>query len=222
MSLRQFKSNLYKELAAVTKSLSNPHRLEILDLLAQGAFPVEYIAEHTMMPIANASQHLQVLKNSGLVTTERDGKYIYYKLQSEHVLQTWLSLRMFAFSQNEEINQLLKDYRLRRNQLYVIKTDELLQKMEKKDVILLDVRPQEEYEAGHIENAASKPFVSLKETLTDLPVGKDIVAYCRGPLCLMADEAVTLLRRKGFNAYRLEKGYSDWLAEKHPVTVKGE
>lgn len=218
MNTRQFKSKLYKELATVTKSLSNPHRLEILDLLAQGSFPVEYIAAHTHMPIANASQHLQVLKNSGLATTERDGKYIYYRIQNRQVLETWLSLRMLGFSQNEEINQLLKDYRLRKNQLYIIKTDELLEKMNKKDVILLDVRPKEEYEAGHIENAASKPFKNLKETLNDLPVETDIVAYCRGPLCLMADEAVTLLRSKGYNAYRLEKGYSDWLAENHPVS----
>ncbi len=219
MKPRQFKSNLYKELAAVTKSLSNPHRLEILDLLAQGSFPVEYVAAHTQIPIANASQHLQVLKNSGLVATQKEGKYVYYRLKSEQVLETWLSLRMLAFSQNEEITQLLKDYRIRKNQLYLISTDELLEKMERENIVLLDVRPKEEYDAGHIKDAFSKPFTNLKDSLSDIPSEKDIVAYCRGPLCLMADEAVTLLRGKGYSAYRLEKGYSDWLAEKRPVSL---
>ncbi len=217
MNTREFKSSLYKQLALVTKSLSNHHRLEILDLLAQGSFSVEYIAEHANMSVANASQHLQVLKKSGLVDTTRDGKYIYYQLFDERVLETWRALRQLGLSQNHEINMLLEDYQKRKDQLYLINSDQLLQKIQSNEVYLIDVRPKEEYNLGHIKNADSLPHNQLKERLQELPTDREIVAYCRGPLCLMADEAVNLLNKKGFNAYRLDSGFDDWLAENKPV-----
>ncbi|MFU8862143.1 MAG: metalloregulator ArsR/SmtB family transcription factor [Cyclonatronaceae bacterium] len=220
MDTREFKSSLYKQLATVTKALSNPQRLEILDLLAQGSFSVEYIAEHANMPVANASQHLQVLKKSGLVDTARDGKYIYYQLYDGQVLDTWRSLRQLGFSRNDKISELLQDYRKRKDQLHLISSDELMQKLENNEVYLIDVRPVEEFNSGHIKQADSLPYRQIRERIEDLPKDREIVAYCRGPLCLMADEAVSLMKKEGLNAYRLENGFADWLAEKRPVKMK--
>lgn len=220
MDTREFKSSLYKQLATVTKALSNPQRLEILDLLAQGSFSVEYIAEHANMPVANASQHLQVLKKSGLVDTARDGKYIYYQLYDGQVLDTWRSLRQLGFSRNDKISELLQDYRKRKDQLNLISSDELMQKLENNEVYLIDVRPVEEFNSGHIKQADSLPYRQIRERIEDLPKDREIVAYCRGPLCLMADEAVSLMKKEGLNAYRLENGFADWLAEKRPVKTK--
>jgi len=220
LETRKLKTDLYKQLASVTKALSNPHRLEIIDLLAQGAFPVEYIAEQTNMPVANASQHLQVLKGSGLVKTNREGKYVYYELAGQHVYTTWCSLRELGFMQNGEIRNLLNDYREQRNQLHTISDKELLRRIEEGDIYIIDVRPEEEYKIGHIKNADSVPQRSIKERIRELPSDREIVAYCRGPLCLMADEAVTYLRQRGYSAYKLENGYSGWMTERRPVSDK--
>jgi len=220
MDTRKFKTSLYKELSRVTKALSNPNRLEILDLLAQGTFPVEYISEHTNQPIANTSQHLQVLKKSGLVKTEKRGKYSYYRLTSQSVFDTWCALRKLGFEQNSQIKGLLKDFRTRRNSLDVITSDELNERMENDDVFIIDVRPEEEFTRGHIQNALSYPQKVLKERLNELPEGREIVAYCRGPLCLRADEAVHYLKSQGYKAVRLENGYVDWLAGHKPAPLE--
>ncbi|MCH8558728.1 MAG: metalloregulator ArsR/SmtB family transcription factor [Balneolia bacterium] len=211
MSTRDFKRNLYKELASVTKALSNPHRLEILDLLAQGAFSVEYISKQTNLPVANTSQHLQVLKNSGLVTTERDGKYIYYQLTDDQVLETWRSLRKLGFSRNEQISNMLEEFRKQKKQPELVSREELLEKLSRDEIYLIDVRPEEEFEAGHLSSAHSLPYHLMRKNpdQLDLPRDKEIIAYCRGPLCMMADEAVSLLREKGYRAFRLENGYTD-------------
>ncbi|NBC26248.1 MAG: metalloregulator ArsR/SmtB family transcription factor [Bacteroidetes bacterium] len=218
MDTRTFKTSLYQELAQVTKALSNPSRLEILDLLAQGTFPVEYIAEQTNLPIANTSQHLQVLKKSGLVKTEKRGKYKYYQLAGESVLDTWCALRKLGFEQNSQIKSLLEDFRNHRDSLDMIDSDELSDRIKNEDVFVIDVRPEEEYNLGHIINAVSCPQKTLNDRLDELPEGREIVAYCRGPLCLRADEAVHILRREGFQAKRLKNGYMDWLAAKKPVS----
>jgi rhodanese-related sulfurtransferase len=217
MKTREFKKKLYKQLAVVTKALSNPTRLEILDLIAQGPVPVEYIAEHIDQPVANASQHLQVLKKSGLVETERKGKYNYYQLAGKQVYDVWNSLRAIGFSRNSEIEDLLNDYRSKKEGLKTISRDELLKKMEDDEVFLIDVRPAEEFKLGHIRDAVSLPKVELGERLQELPDDKEIVAYCRGPLCLMADEAVRILKEKGFNAARLDEGFPEWKAIDLPV-----
>lgn len=198
-------------MASVTKALGNPHRLEILDLLAQGPAPVEYIAANTTMSIANASQHLQVLKNAGLANTERQGKYIYYKLSNDEVFQTWCALRRLGFSLNSEINALLSDFRKKKGTLQAVSTDQLIDKLQRDEVVLLDVRPEEEYKKGHIDKARSYPGKDLKARMHELPKEKEIVAYCRGPLCLMADESVELLKKNGFHASRLDKGYAEWM-----------
>ena len=219
MNTREFKSSLYKELSQVTKALSNAHRLEILDLLAQGSFPVAYIAEQINIPVANASQHLQVLKKSGLVETQRKGKYMYYELAGHHVFDTWCALRKLGFAQNEEISKLLSDYRNRRNSLKTISSNELIEKMNRQEIYVIDVRPEEEYKKGHIEDAISCPQQELSKRIKDLPDDREFVAYCRGPLCLMADEAVKYLQKKGYKTARLENGYADWVASERPVEI---
>ncbi len=219
MTNREFKTSLYKHLASVTKAVSHASRLEILDLLVQGIFAVEYIAKQTNLSVASASQHLQVLKNSGLVECERHGKYIYYKIAGQEVRSTWYALRKLAFKHNDEIKSLLEDFRTKRNQLEQISTDELHKKLEKGEVYLIDVRPEEEFEAGHIKNALSRPKKMLEKTLDELPKDQEIVVYCRGPLCLMADEAVLYLKYQGFKAKRMENGFTDWLAENKPLAV---
>ncbi len=219
INIREFKDTIYNEMSGITKALGNPHRLEILDLLAQGPAPVEYIAKQTNLTVGNASQHLQVLKNARLVSSERQWKYKYYRLADQHVFEAWCALRRLGFSQNAELKQLMEDYRSKRNNLRTISPRELLEKMKRGEVIILDVRPEEEYNMAHIENAISLPKKDLEKRLNELPEDKEIVVYCRGPLCLMADEAVQLLNNNGFNASRLEKGFPDWAMQKMPVAT---
>ncbi|WP_372638606.1 rhodanese-like domain-containing protein, partial [Fodinibius sp.] len=140
------------------------------------------------------------------------GKYMYYELAGQHVFDTWRALRRLGFTQNKEISRLLNDYRNRRNSLKTISSDELNEMMSRQEIYVIDVRPEEEYEKGHIEDAISCPRQELNEHIKDLPEDKEIVAYCRGPLCLMADEAVKYLQKEGFEAVRLESGYADWAA----------
>jgi len=217
MNIREFKNTIYNEMAGITKALGNPNRLEILDLLAQGPAPVEYIAKHTNMTVGNASQHLQVLKNARLVSSEREWKYNYYRLADQHVFEAWCALRRLGFSQNAELNQLMDDYRSKREYLHTISPKELLEKMKRDEVLILDVRPEEEYKMAHIEQALSFPGKDLEKRLHELPADREIVVYCRGPLCLMADEAAQFLNQNGFNASRLDRGFPDWAAQKLPV-----
>lgn len=217
MDIKSFKKSVYKEMADVTKALGNPNRLEILDLLAQGSCSVDYIAEQTHLSVANTSQHLQVLKNAKLVATERKGKYSYYQLANDHVFNTWCSLRRLALSQNAEITHLINDFRSNQEDVQTISTDELLKKMESEDIMILDVRPEKEYQKGHIRNAYCFPKDLLKENMKDLDKSKQIVAYCRGPFCMLADEAVEMLLQNGYQAARLENGYPDWAARDLPI-----
>ncbi|TVR15032.1 MAG: ArsR family transcriptional regulator [Balneolaceae bacterium] len=221
MDTRSFKNSIYKEIASITKALGNPHRLEILDLLAQGPAPVEYIAEHTDLTVGNASQHLQVLKNARLVDAERKWKYNYYSLANQNVFETWCSLRRLGYSQNAELKQKIEDYRRDRKSLRIISPLELMEKMKNQEVIVLDVRPEEEYNIAHIVNAISLPQKDLEKRLNELPEDMEIVVYCRGPLCLAADESVLLLKKRGFNASRLEKGFPDWAAQNLPIEKAG-
>lgn len=217
MDIRKFKTSLYKEMSGMTKALGNPHRLEILDLLAQGPAAVEYVALNTNLSVANASQHLQVLKNAFLVESEKRGKYNYYKLANKQVFETWCALRRLGFIQNEEINKLFNDFRKKRKHLKTISTDDLVKKIKTDSVVVVDVRPEEEFKNGHIENALSFPLMELREKISDLPKEKEIVAYCRGPLCMMADDAVEFLNQNGYSGSRLEKGYPDWSAGSLPI-----
>ena len=210
---RELKSTLYQQLALVTKALSNAARLEILDLISYGEFPVEYIAEQTNLPVANTSQHLQVLRQSGLVEVKKQGKYSYYRLADAKVLDTWHALRNLGLQLNPEIDLLLRDLRKKDHAPALASIEEIKQNLNQGDLLLLDVRPTSEYESGHIQHATSIPAKHLRSMLDTLPKDKEIIVYCRGPLCLMADEAVKTLVSNGFNARRLDTGYADWMQQ---------
>ncbi|MFP8488960.1 ArsR/SmtB family transcription factor [Gracilimonas sp. Q87] len=210
MSAREFKDNIYGEIASVSKALANPHRLEIVELLAQGASSVEYVADQINLSVASASHHLQTLKKARLVSTKKKGKYRYYSLSNQHVFKVWKAMRELAFSQNAEINKLIADYRASQNNLEPITTEELKKRLNEGNALLIDVRPGQEYDAGHITSSLSVPKDELHRRIKDLPKDKEIVAYCRGPLCTMADEAVAELRQRGYKATKLDVGYPEW------------
>src|SRR5687768_15231759 len=219
MDKREFKNKVYSLLSQMVKAMANPHRLEIIDLLAQSNRTVEEIAAETEMPVANASQHLQVLKASNLVEVQREGNFIRYRLADKTIYKTWYNLREIGFDKVPEINKLIKDYREKKNVLEAVSIADLVQRMKIKQIILLDIRPVEEYNAGHIPGAISVPIVTLPAILKKLPKRKEYIAYCRGSLCVFADDAVQLLKKNGFNAKRLEEGFPDWKLKGLPVHI---
>jgi len=210
MEKRIFKDKAYSMLASMVKAMANPHRLEVVDLLGQGEKSVEEIANETSMSIANTSQHLQVLKAANLVEIRREGNYIHYKLAHDEIYKSWQMLRELGLKHIAEMEKLVNDFREQRNSLEVLKLDELLTRMKSKNVVVLDVRPKTEFENGHIPGAVNIPLEELAKQLKKLPKNKEYVAYCRGPFCVFADDAVQLLTQKGFKAKRLEEGYPDW------------
>ncbi len=216
---RTFKNRLYEQFARIGKALANSHRLELLDVLAQGERSVEALAYETGMSVANASQHLQVLRAAQLVEVRREGVYSYYCLADERVFSLWQAMRNVGEARIAEIDRLVETYLHDRNLLQPISAAELLQRLAEGNVILLDVRPVEEYAAGHLPDAHSIPVTELEARLRELPHEKEIVAYCRGPYCVFADEAVALLRTHGYNARRLEQGLPDWRALGLPVEI---
>lgn len=216
---RAFKTQLYEQFARVGKALASPHRLELLDLLMQCERTVESLAQETGMSIANASQHLQVLRAARLVETRREGTSIYYRLASESVSALWLSLREVGEAHLAEIDRVVETFLQNRAHLQPITAEALLEELRRDQVILLDVRPVEEYQAGHLPQALSIPVAELEARLAELPADKEIVAYCRGPYCVFADEAVALLRTHGYQARRLEQGVADWRMLALPVEV---
>ena len=219
MNKREFKDNVYSELAKITKSMANPHRLEIIELLAQGEFSVEQIAEQTNLSIANASQHLQVLKVAQLVDVNRQGNFIHYRLSNINVFKTWKALRELGVERNASIEKIVKDFRQSKFTLESVTINQLVEKIESGKVTIVDVRPEMEFNKGHIANAISIPVDELKKRLNELPKRTEIVAYCRGPFCVYADEAVAILNRVGYKATRLEEGFPDWSLMGLPVEI---
>jgi rhodanese-related sulfurtransferase/DNA-binding transcriptional ArsR family regulator len=209
---RAFKDAIYEQFARIGKALAAPKRLELLDLLCQGPRTVEALAEQAALSVANASQHLQVLRTARLVETERRGVYIEYRLADEQVGRLFHVLRGLAETRLAEVQQVARTYFESRGALEPVGGDELLRRVRGGEVTVLDVRPVEEYRAGHIPGAISIPVPELKRRLAELPRDREIVAYCRGPYCVMAVEAVALLRKKGFRAHRMEQGVTDWRA----------
>lgn len=216
---RHFKNLLYEQFARVGKALASPHRLELLDVLAQGERTVEALAEATAMPIANASQHLQVLRAARLVETRRAGVSIYYRLASESVSLLWLFLREVGEIHLAEVEQIVTTFLQDRAALSPISASELREALAADRVLLLDVRPREEYQAGHLPQAHSLPVMELEARLAELPNDKEIVAYCRGPYCVFADEAIILLRAHGYTARRLEEGVLEWRQMGLPIAI---
>ena len=219
MDKRTFKDRVYDELAKITKALANPHRLEIIELLAQGDYSVEQISIQTNLSVANASQHLQVLKTAQLVDITRNGNFIHYRLANTNVFKAWKALRDLGVERIAAVEKLVKDFRKSRFQLESVTIDELMSKLNSGKVTILDVRPESEFKSGHIANSISIPFDQLARRLKELPKRNEIIAYCRGPFCVYADDAVSLLNKSGYKAKRLEEGYPDWQIMGLPVQM---
>ncbi|WP_437298920.1 ArsR/SmtB family transcription factor [Sorangium sp. So ce426] len=209
---RRFKDVIYEQLARLGKAVSAPKRLELLDLLCQGPRTVESLAEQAAISVANASQHLQVLRAARLVDAEKKGLYVEYRLADGDIGQFVFAMRRLAETRLPEIDQVTREYFERRGVMEVVDGEELLRRVRSGEVTVLDVRPREEYRAGHIPGAISIPVGELEARLKELPGDREVVAYCRGRYCVMAVEAVELLRKKGFKAHRMEQGVVDWRA----------
>jgi rhodanese-related sulfurtransferase/DNA-binding transcriptional ArsR family regulator len=217
MGDRAFKLELYGQFARVGKALASSHRLEMLHLLSQGPRTVDSLGKELELSIANASSHLTVLKEARLVESRKDGLFVHYKLADDAVVGLLAQLRVVAEKRIAEIDRLVAAYLGDRDGLEPIGFNELRARLRSKDVILLDVRPHSEFEAGHIDGARSIPHDELAQRLREIPQGKDIVAYCRGPYCVFADEAVKLLRSRRKKARRLDGGFPEWKAAGLPT-----
>jgi rhodanese-related sulfurtransferase/DNA-binding transcriptional ArsR family regulator len=209
---RWFKDAIYAQFARLGKAIAAPKRLELLELLGQGPRTVEALADLASVSVANASQHLQVLRGARLVEAEKKGLYVEYRLADEQVSRFFVALRELAEARLAEVDQVARDYFEARGGMETVGTTELLRRVKAGEVTVLDVRPLEEYRAGHIPGALSIPVGQLKTRLSELPRDREVVAYCRGPYCVMAAEAVGLLRKNGFEAHRMEEGVLDWRA----------
>ena len=217
MNNRATKEALFDSFAQVAKALSNGRRAEIVDVLANGERSVDALAAEVHQSIANTSQHLQILKNAGLVTNRRDGTFIYYRLASPEVVGFWRSLQTIARDSRGDVEKLVYEY-LGEDKIEELTKEELWKRLKRNDkLVVLDVRPQEEYLAGHIPGAVSIPLEDLKRRVKELPKSKQIVAYCRGALCALAPEATRYLKRKGFRVKRLVDGAPDWEAAGLPL-----
>ena len=212
-----FYKDLFAQFALVGKSLSNGNRLELLEILAQGERTVESLANASGLSAANTSQHLQGLRRSGLVTSRAEGQKSYYRLSDYSVIELLVLIRKIAENNLAEINRLVTTYLSTKDDLEPVSRHELLKRARKGLVTVVDVRPEDEYVAGHVPLAINIPLSQLKKELKQLPKKKEVIAYCRGPFCILAFEAVAQLRSKGYKARRLEDGFPEWKLEGLPV-----
>jgi rhodanese-related sulfurtransferase len=217
------KARLFDGFAAVGKALSSGRRLELLDVLAQGARSVERLAGEIGQSVANTSSHLQVLSGAGLVTSERDGNRVVYRLAGEAVEDLWAALRATTEAHAAALDRLAADYLGDRSELETITRVELAERLRREPrLVVLDVRPAAEFLAGHVPGALSAPPAEVARTVERLPTDNDVVAYCRGPFCIYADDAVRALRRRGHSAMRLEDGFPEWRRAGLPVALGTE
>ena len=214
---RTFKDAIYEQFARIGKAVSSPKRLELLDLLCQGPRTVEVLAKESGLTVANASQHLQVLRGARLVDAEKKGLFVVYRLADQTVCEFFRTMRVLAESRLAEVEQIKRRFLEGREGMQPVNRKALLELVRKEAVTVLDVRPVEEYDAGHIPGALSIPMKDLKANLSKLPPDQDIVAYCRGPYCVLSIQAVEMLRAKGFHAVRLEEGIQDLRALGFPI-----
>lgn len=210
MKPNTFKSDLFTQFSRVGKALSNPNRLELLEFLAQGARSVDALAKVTQLSIANTSQHLQHLRQAGLVTSQKDGLKVYYSISGDDVISLLDSLRDVAERHISDVDMIVNTYLTAKDNLDPIPAAELLERVKQDLVTVLDVRPKEEFDAGHVQGAINIPIEELEQHLQQFDPEQEIVAYCRGPHCILAFDAVAQLREKGFLARRLENGYPEW------------
>jgi rhodanese-related sulfurtransferase/DNA-binding transcriptional ArsR family regulator len=214
---RRFKSAIYEQFARVAKALASPHRVELVELLSQGPRTVEALARMADMTLANTSAHLQVLRGAGLVESTKEGLFVTYRLSDHSVSDLLLSVRAVAEARLAEVAKVTRDFLAENSQLEPVDEQALRDRVRHGEVTLLDVRPPEEFAAGHIPGAMSVPLPELAKQLAKLPKRREVVAYCRGPYCVLAIEAVKQLRARGFKAVRLESGVLDWAALGLPV-----
>ena len=208
---------LFEQVARVGKAVASPKRLELLELLSQGEKPVETLASDASIDVKLASAHLKVLREARLVEARREGRFIIYRLSGSDVANLWLNLRSVAEKHLVELRVALELMSTAPERLTAESRASLLEKARQGEVIVIDVRPEVEYHAGHLPFARSMPLSEIERRLAELPPGKEIVAYCRGPFCLMSDEAVGLLREKGFRAQKITDGVAEWAAEGLPI-----
>lgn len=222
MNGREAKDRLYEQFARAAKAVSSPKRIELLELLAQGEKTVEALADATGMGVTNTSSHLQVLRQARVVDTRKDGTRVFYRLAGEEVAAFVVALRDLARSRLAEVDEVVRDYFMARDELEPVGRSELLDRANDGKVVILDVRPHEEFAAGHIPGALSVPLGELDSVLARLPKRAQIVAYCRGPYCVLAPQAVERLRAQGFKARRLADGMPEWRLAGLPVAVGEE
>lgn len=221
MENREVKDLLYEQVARISKAAASPKRLELIELLCQCEKTVETLAKDAGLGVKLTSAHLKELKAARLVDSRKDGKYAYYRLADPAVAAFWVDLRALAEERLLDLQGALRTFVNEPEKLAPADGKTLLGKAKKGDVIVIDVRPQEEYQAGHLPYARSLPLPELKKRLSELPRNKEIIAYCRGPFCMMAKDAVALLRRRGYRAARLEAGVSEWRAAGLPAAAEG-
>jgi rhodanese-related sulfurtransferase/DNA-binding transcriptional ArsR family regulator len=219
---REAKDRLYEQFARAAKAAANPKRIELLELLAQGERTVDALAQATGMGVTNTSSHLQVLRGARLVETRKDGTKVFYRLAGDEVAAFIVVLRDLARSRLTEVDSIVRDYFVARDALEPVNRAELVDRANRGDVLVLDVRPRDEFAAGHIPGALSVPLDELDVALAGLPKRAEIVAYCRGPYCVLAPQAVEQLRAKGYKARRLADGMPEWRLAGLPVAVGEE
>ena len=217
MSTTNVKQQLFAQLARVGKAISNANRLEILEFLAQGERSVEQLSQLAGLSVANASQHLQQLRLTGLVSSRKQGLNVFYRLSGDDVIELLVALRHTAERHLAEVNQLVDTYLTVKDELEPVPREELLQRVRDGLVTVIDVRPPEEFAAGHVPGAINLPLSELEQRLAELPANTEIVAYCRGPHCILAFDAVARLRQHGLRARRLQDGYPEWRMAGLPV-----
>lgn len=217
MKGREFKDALFEQFARIGSAFASPKRIEIIDVLAQGERNVETLAAETGLSVANTSKHLQILKAAGLVAHRKEGLQVFYRLAEPAVLAGYRTLRSLAEARLADVDRLVHDFFSGTDGLEPVGREVLLERVKEGEVVVLDVRPPEEFAAGHIAGAVSIPFQALEQHLSDIPAHREVVAYCRGPYCVLAAEAVRLLRGRGFRAVRLADGYPEWRDAGLPV-----
>ena len=217
MSSESPKHVLFGQFAAVAKAAAHPHRLELMEQLAQGERSVEVLADRIRLSVANASQHLQHMRRGGLVAARRDGKFVFYRLADDAVLTLVASLRRVAELQSAEVERVVRSYFHNRDALEPVTRAELMERLKAGVLTVLDVRPEDEFALGHLPGAVNVPLAELEQRLSVLDPAHEIIAYCRGPYCVLSYEAVARLRARGFKIRRLEDGYPEWRAAGLPV-----
>lgn len=213
------KHSLFTQFARIGRAIASASRLELLDLLMQGEKSVETLSRQTGLAITNTSNHLKELRAASLVTTRRDGPRIFYRVADPSVQQLIRLLQEVAHRQLAEVGQVLRDYIERPDDLEPIEADDLIARLRSGDVVMLDVRPDDEYVSGHVPGAVSIPVGELERRIAELPADREIIAYCRGPYCVLAVRAVEILRARGLRARRMEEGIPDWRARGFDIEV---